>query len=160
MGAPSSRSAADLPTRPGGLAAFDTLRSDTLAVFWPLGARPLAGAAGYLDWRMCGALSRAMEGGVFTGEPGEVMLIPTEGRLGKRRVFVFGVAASQASADPWDATCRAACDVLLKAGARVVSVVAPWGPRPDSEAAFLSSFGPAARASGLKVPEILVNPDS
>jgi hypothetical protein len=52
--------------------------------------RPLRGAAGLLDWRMCGRLSRMLAAGKVTGVEGEQTLFPTAHRLPWRLVLALG----------------------------------------------------------------------
>ncbi len=40
---------------------------DSLCLFVSEDERPLKGAAGYVDWRMCGALSQIVSNAFFTG---------------------------------------------------------------------------------------------
>lgn len=70
--------------------ALDTLEVETLALFLLTDARPLRGAAGIVDWRLCGELSRALQSGGLTGKLGERLLMPTNGRIGAKRLLVFG----------------------------------------------------------------------
>lgn len=53
--------------------------------------RPLRGAAGMLDWRMCGRLSAMMAAGKVTGAEGEQTLFPSAQRLPWRLVLALGV---------------------------------------------------------------------
>ncbi len=54
-----------------GMAALDALDVDSLAVF--VGPeRPLQGLAGWVDWRLCGALSHALRDGFYDGGEREV----------------------------------------------------------------------------------------
>jgi hypothetical protein len=55
--------------------------------------RPLRGAAGLLDWRMCGRLSAMMAAGKVTGAEGEQTLFPSAGRLPWRLVLALGAGA-------------------------------------------------------------------
>ncbi len=58
--------------------------------------RPLSGAAGLLDWRLCGALSRLLRQGFFNGAPGERLLTPTDGRVPPGKLFAVGVGRTGA----------------------------------------------------------------
>lgn len=97
-----------------GLPALDALDVDAVAVF--VGPeRPLQGLAGYADWRLCGALSRAIRAGYFGAEHGEVLLLPSGGRLGPTRIFCFGVGDLALSANAFADACRRVCDTLARA---------------------------------------------
>ena len=62
--------ASGLPVTSADQAAVDRFAGDTLAVFCWSDVRPLRGAAGFVDWRMCGALSHAIEEQQFAGDAG------------------------------------------------------------------------------------------
>jgi hypothetical protein len=53
--------------------------------------RPMRGAAGLLDWRLAGALSRLAQRGFLAGELGEVLFVPGRPRLCFEKVLVFGL---------------------------------------------------------------------
>jgi len=109
------------------LATLDTLEVDAAAAF--VGAeRPLAGLAGLIDWRLCGALSRAILAGTFSPEKGEVLLVPSGGRLPIPRIFCFGVAAGEATED----LARRASSVLAKAGVRSLALALSPGSAGSS----------------------------
>lgn len=55
--------------------------------------RPLRGAAGLCDWRLCGRLSRLLAAGKLHGRFGEATLLPGM-RLAFPRVVLFGLGAS------------------------------------------------------------------
>jgi len=74
-----------------GLSALDGLDVDALAVF--VGPeRPLQGFAGFADWRLCGAISRAIRTGLFHAGDGEALLLPSGGRVAPGRVFCEALA--------------------------------------------------------------------
>jgi hypothetical protein len=56
--------------------------------------RPLRGAAGRADWRLCGMLSELVEAERMSGASGEAVLIPTSGRLRAPRLLVLGLGDS------------------------------------------------------------------
>jgi hypothetical protein len=55
--------------------------------------RPLRGAAGLVDWRMCGRLSRWLGGGQLSGKLGETSLLPARG-LPFRKLLLVGLGSS------------------------------------------------------------------
>ncbi|MDX2011801.1 MAG: M17 family peptidase N-terminal domain-containing protein [Myxococcaceae bacterium] len=57
--------------------------------------RPLQAGSGFVDFRLCGALSRALAHRFFVGSPGERLLMPSEGRLPAPMVFALGLGASK-----------------------------------------------------------------
>jgi hypothetical protein len=57
--------------------------------------RPLRGAAGLCDWRLCGRLSRLLLGGRVTGTFAEATLYPGGGRLIFPRLLLFGLGPTE-----------------------------------------------------------------
>ncbi len=53
--------------------------------------RPLRGAAGLCDWRLCGRLSRLLQGGRLDGKFAEATLYPPGRRLPFSRLVLFGL---------------------------------------------------------------------
>jgi hypothetical protein len=73
------------------LATLDALDVGALAVM--VGAeRPLQGWAGLVDWRLAGALTRALADGLYTADAGEALLLPTMGRFAVPRVVAVDCA--------------------------------------------------------------------
>lgn len=73
------------------LRALDEVRSDALALPFFEDERPLRGAAGLADWRLCGRLSRLLVRGKVRGARGERVLVPVRPRLGFEKLFLFGL---------------------------------------------------------------------
>jgi hypothetical protein len=105
------------------LASLDALDVEALVLL--VGPeRPLQGLAGLVDWRLCGALTRALLGGLYAGAPGEALLVPTGGRLPAARVVALGLPAPLRPAD-FAAVARHAGDVLRRAGSASWAVALP-----------------------------------
>jgi hypothetical protein len=99
------------------LSALDAADGDAVAVF--VGPeRPLQGLSGLVDWRLAGALSRALRAGHFRGAPGEQLLVPTQGRLRPARVIAFGVEGLPSDEGAFRALAYRSLAALLKAGSR------------------------------------------
>ena len=121
--------------RPGELEGLDALECDSLAVFCWSDVRPLTGVAGFLDWRLCGALSEAILNQHFVGELQESLLMSLQSRLPIRRIFVFGLGRStEFDEGVVDQACGHAVSVLSGAGAESISLAIP-SHRRDSEKA-------------------------
>ncbi|MFY0521682.1 M17 family peptidase N-terminal domain-containing protein [Archangium gephyra] len=74
------------------LQGLDSLEGvDALCLFVGEDDRPLPGSAGYVDWRLCGALSRVLQSGFFVGARDDSLLLPTDGRFPVPRIFVIGL---------------------------------------------------------------------
>ncbi len=107
-----------------GLPAIDALDVDALAVF--VGPeRPLQGFAGFADWRLCGAISRTIRGGLFAGDAEEALLLPSGGRIAAPRVFCFGVPAVPLAPDAFLRTVRPACEAMARAGSEAFATSLP-----------------------------------
>jgi hypothetical protein len=86
-----------LTTHDIGLQTLDGLADlDALCLFVAEDERPLRGTAGYVDWRLCGALSRVLQEGFFTGSSGERLLLPSAGRIAMSKIFALGLGPSSA----------------------------------------------------------------
>ncbi len=106
------------------LAALDALDVDSLAVF--VGPeRPLQGLAGWVDWRLCGALSNALRDGFYGGGEREALLLPSAGRVGTARIFFFGLPPLPLDAAAFSAFARTACGAMAKAGSRSFATALP-----------------------------------
>lgn len=106
------------------LESLDAAEADTLALF--VGPeRPLQGLAGLADWRLAGALSRALRAGHYRGRSGEQLLVPSQGRLRIPRVFCFGVEEPPGEETAFREVAYRALDALLRAGSRAQAVAPP-----------------------------------
>lgn len=106
---------------PLGLEGLDALVGVDLVAFVGEAERPLQGLAGLLDWRLCGALTRQLRAGAWSGAKGERVLTVTLGRLPSARLFVFGLGPQ--GVQPADVA--AAVEVAQKAGARQLAIALP-----------------------------------
>ncbi|AKU91232.1 hypothetical protein [Vulgatibacter incomptus] len=85
-----------LQAAPLSLEGLDRLDAGDLVLFVGEGDRPLRGLAGFVDWRMCGELTRRVKEGFFAGAAGEALLTVPAGRLPVSRIFVFGAGGGHA----------------------------------------------------------------
>jgi hypothetical protein len=107
-----------------GLSTIDALDVDAIGVF--VGPeRPLQGFAGFADWRLCGAISRAIRNGLFEGGNGEALLLPSGGRIAPARVFCFGLPAVPLAPDAFLSAARTACEALARAGSEAFATAMP-----------------------------------
>lgn len=107
------------------LHAIDALDSEAVAIGLCSDVRPLAGAAGYIDWRLCGRLSDLLRKGTVTGVAGEKVLVPTHGMIPAHRIFLFGWGEKRALLDNAVARMRWMAEVLTGAGVERVAVALP-----------------------------------
>jgi hypothetical protein len=81
----SAALAVELETGP-----IERLRADLVIVPFTSTERPLRGAAGRADWRLCGRLSRLIAEGRVEGHAGEAVLLPGGGGLRAPLVLALG----------------------------------------------------------------------
>jgi hypothetical protein len=124
---------------------LDDLRSEALLLPAYEDERPLRGVAGWVDWRMCGQLSRLVLRGRITGRLGETVLLPGRPKVSFDKVFVFGAGATDTlDAGRTEALVRRMLHAAARARVRVPTMVLP-GRHPhrlqatDAIAAFLAA---------------------
>ncbi len=120
----------ETPALEASLESIDELQVDTIALGMTTDVRPLIGAAGYIDWRLCGHLSRLMQRGVVTGERMEKVLFPTLGRLPAARLLLFGWGPRDGLLNGAAEHLRWTAEVLLQVDAKKVAVALPEPARP------------------------------
>jgi Cytosol aminopeptidase family, N-terminal domain len=76
---------------PLDLSRIDSLRFEAVALSFFDDERPLRGASGLCDWRLCGRISRLLASKRVTGAPGEVTLLPVRPRLPFDKLVLFGL---------------------------------------------------------------------
>lgn len=81
------------------LAHIDALRCEALALPLFSDERPLRGALGLVDWRMCGFVSRLRLEDRIRGDELETVLLPARPKLSMDKLFLFGMGP-QAELDP------------------------------------------------------------
>ncbi len=99
---------------------------ETLVLPFFADERPLRGAAGLCDWRLCGRLSRLLQSTRVAGKWGEVTMYPPGKRLPFRRLLLVGLGA----ADRFDEKAareasRVIADKMLKLGQTRYALVPP-----------------------------------
>ncbi len=80
-----------LTVLPLDLARWDETARDCLVLPVFKDDRPLRGAAGLVDWRLCGKLSKLVKAQRASAESGEQLLLPPGRRLRFTRIFWFGL---------------------------------------------------------------------
>lgn len=107
-------------------AVDDLFGFDAVCSFLTEEERPFSGGLGFLDWRLCGAVSRVVLSGFFSGVPGERLLLPTDGRVPAGRVFVVGLGRTNlVTAMGLDHAVGQAAEMLQKAGVESVALTFP-----------------------------------
>jgi len=115
-----------LSVLPLDLARWDETARDTLVLPVFKDDRPLRGAAGLADWRLCGRLSRLLKTNKASADTGETMLLPPGRRLKFRRVIWFGLGDAKGYTDDrFRQDLKWILDVVTKAGATDWALQAP-----------------------------------
>ena len=73
------------------LAELDRSPRDLLTLFLFSDERPFRGLAGLADWRLNSRIARTVRSGQFNGEFGEVLLMPSYGRLPVKGLLLMGL---------------------------------------------------------------------
>lgn len=137
-----------------GFESLDKLSTvDSLCVFVPEDERPLKGVAGYLDWRLCGQLSRVILERFFVGEPADCLLLPSDGRVAMPRVFVMGLgSAKRLSAAALGSALEEAAKTLSRAKVESVALEVPGAGVLDDQtraAAVANQFIPRFKGKSV-----------
>lgn len=72
------------------LPSLDQLKTEALCVPFFSDERPMRGAPGLLDWRLCGRVSEYLVKGAMRGQLGEAVLMPARPRLMAERLLWLG----------------------------------------------------------------------
>ena len=130
--------------------SFDRAQGDVLIAGIFADERPVQRAAGAVDWRLCGPVSRCLVSGKLEGKIGEAVLLSTYARLLVPRVLLLGLG-DRALFTPHDiqSVTREAVGRALELGARRL-VLEPLGVDdadfPDHVDAVLGATLEAAQA--------------
>jgi hypothetical protein len=113
------------------LASLDQLKTETLCLPLFTDERPLRGAPGLVDWRLCGRISELLMSGKMRGEAGEAVLMPARPRLTPERLLWVGTGA-RAELDEARVRqfVREVMERLVKLRVRTAAVVLP-GRSPE-----------------------------
>lgn len=110
----------------GDLAGLDAMELESLALFVFKDIRPLKGVAGFVDWRLCGTVSRMILDGHFEGKLGEHVLMPVTGTLNVKRLFIFGLGpVAKFSQAGLSGVCGTAVEVMTRAGVGAIHLAQP-----------------------------------
>jgi len=115
-----------LSVLPLDLARWDETARDCLVLPVFRDDRPLRGAAGLADWRLCGRLSRLVKAGKANASDGEAMLMPPGRRLRFQRILWLGLGDAKGYSDARFRTDLARiCEVATKAGVKELAMQPP-----------------------------------
>ena len=114
------------------LSTLDNLKADTLVIGVCEDIRPLKGAAGYIDWRMCGEISNLIRNQSFSGEPGEILLMSGRGRLAPVRLILMGWGPANDLENAINPRCSQLISLVERAASKKVAVALPEPVAPSS----------------------------
>jgi len=105
---------------------LDRLRCEALALPLLSDERPLRGALGIVDWRLCGLVSRLVIGGSVSTSPLQTTLVPGRPKLVVDKVFLFGAGPSeQLDSARQRELVEHMLDTAVAAGVRTTALVLP-----------------------------------
>jgi hypothetical protein len=115
-----------LSVLPLDLARWDEAAHDCLVLPVFKDDRPLRGAAGLVDWRLGGRLSRLIKGDKASAEAGETMLLPPGRRLRFSKLLWFGLGDAKGYSDErFKHDLAWILDVVARAGVKDWALQAP-----------------------------------
>ncbi|MBA2541752.1 MAG: hypothetical protein H0V17_19065 [Deltaproteobacteria bacterium] len=137
-----------LSVLPLDLARWDEARRDTLVLSVFKDERPLRGAAGLADWRLCGKLSRLVKGNKVGADARETLLLPATRRLPFSKILWFGLGESKGYTDErFRKDLAWIVDVVAKAN------ISDWALQPPGRASGLIG---ARRAIEIMLDEVTI----
>jgi len=108
------------------LSRWDESSGDALALGFFSDERPLRGAAGLTDWRLCGRISRLIRQRRLSGKRGETLMLPCGRRLPFQRVILFGLGdSSRFDEEVYRQHVRWIRDVVGRAGSKRYAIQPP-----------------------------------
>ncbi|MDD9933314.1 MAG: hypothetical protein OXT09_06920 [Myxococcales bacterium] len=153
----------DVRFAPPELERIDGLRCEALALPFFADERPLRGAAGLVDWRLCGFLSSLLRSGKLEGVAGETVLLPARPKLPVDKLFLFGLGPSEEFADDQvGPMIDHMLDTMAQAGIRTTALCLPGRSTGRCEAATAMEAFIASIATRLEHDELtlLEHPDA
>lgn len=124
-----------------GLDTLDNLQCEDIVLWIASDERPLKAAAGYVDWRCNGWLSRLITSGQFRCERDERLLTLSAGRINQRRVFLVGIGEGKGfHARSAEELGSATAEMLGQAAAQDVAFGLPGTGDPDAHAQLLATL--------------------
>jgi hypothetical protein len=137
------------------------LETDAVIVGFHEDVRPLKGAAGALDWLLCGALSHLIIQKKMRGILGEVALLTSKGKVPADKIFMVGLGPREASSPgSLRAAARVAAASSVNAGiARAALDFFPAGAAQSDDALVAIQEGLAEGAGARLIDFTLLAPD-
>jgi len=139
-----------------------TLETEAVVVGLFEDVRPLKGAAGALDWLLCGALSHLVMEQRIRGAQGEVALLTNSGKIPAPKIFLVGLGRRDGlSPDTVRAAGKTATKSLGGAGVTQAAVdLFPAGEVPGEDSLQALREGLRDGAAGHPLAVALIAPDA
>lgn len=139
---------------------FERVDTELAVAGFFLDERPLRGAAGRADWRLCGAVSDLIVLGRLRGKLGEALLVPSYGRLGAERVLLLGLGRRSSFKEARArAAGAAAVERALSLGARSLAFAPPESGTTVAPALVQGALAAARAAGSSAALQLIVDPD-
>ena len=97
---------------PARIESLERLQAEMVVLPFFQDERPLRGAAGLIDWRLCGAISRTISGGYLDGRFGEKGLFAAPEGVRADALLLLGLGPSESFEE---SGARAACALIAEA---------------------------------------------
>jgi hypothetical protein len=151
----------DIRFVPLDLGRIDTLRFEAVALSCFEDERPLRGAAGLCDWRLCGRISKLLARGRVNGARGEVTMLPVRARLPFDKLVLFGLGArAEFSQAAYEETVARMLDALEKLRLRTFVISLPGRGTGDVAPADAIRWFLAAAAVRTDFDEVVILDDA
>jgi hypothetical protein len=142
-----------------GPGSLDELQTEIIILPFFSDERPLCGAAGLVDWRLCGALSRKLMAGYIDGHFGEKALVTEPPKLRSEGLLLFGLGPSTAfDIGVAESACRLIAEALAEARVSTAALALPGRslgllPALDSMQVWLAASPPNGELKELSIIE-------
>ena len=142
-----------------GPGSLDELQTEIIVLPFFSDERPLCGAAGLIDWRLCGVLSRKLMAGYIDGHFGEKALVTAPPKLKSEGLLLFGLGPSTAfDIEFAESACRLIAEALAEARVSTAALALPGRslglfPALDGMQVWLASSPPDGELEELSIIE-------
>jgi hypothetical protein len=108
------------------MASLDELQTELIVLPYFSDERPLSGAAGLIDWRLCGALSRKLMAGYLQGDFGEKGMLASPSKLKADALLLVGMGPSEKfEAEAAKRACKLIAEALQLAKVSTAALALP-----------------------------------
>ena len=106
--------------------SLDELQAEVIVLPFFSDERPLSGAAGLIDWRLCGALSRKLMAGYLSGHFGEKGMVAAPPKLKAEGLLLIGLGPSMSfDNEVAQKACAVIADVLRQSKVSTAALALP-----------------------------------